>query len=159
MFAPESKKMEYEKVEANKLLPGYIEEVQYEESRTFKGFKGKPDVQMPAVRFKIGIIGLSFPKYSRWMKFNTGEKSNLYGKYLSKLVAGIKPDMKFDLDHLTGMKVSTLWSNNGDFQNIEIIVPTDKAFPYTQEPYNGSKPAFERKKTNEIPVSDTEVPF
>jgi len=67
------------------------------------------------------------------MRFNVGEKSNLYKKYLAKLVEGIIPDADFDIDHLRGMKIKTLWEESNDFQNIESIFPLDKKISYTEE--------------------------
>lgn len=143
MFAPERKKMDpkdYEKVVVNDLLPTVIEEIQYEPDHTFKGFKGAPDTVGVAVRFKLQIEGMKFHKYTRWMKFMMGEKSNLFTKYLAPLVDGIEPDSKFDLDHLKGMKIKTLWKENGDFQNLEIIIPHASKIPYTDQPFSDSPP-------------------
>jgi len=110
-----------------------ISDINYEDKHIFKGFQGKPDTTQPAVRFKFTIEGCEFPKYSRWLKFTLGEKANLYKKYVSALVKDIKPDDKFDLDHLKGMKVKTLWKQNGDYQNLEIILPEAEPIPYTDK--------------------------
>lgn len=137
MFTEEKKKLdpkEYEQVKVNALLPTTIHEVQYDISHSFKGYEGKPGSTQPAVRFKFAIEGMKFHKYSRWMKILSGEKSNLYTKYLVPLVAGIKPDAKFDIDHLKGMKVQTLWTQDGDFQNMSIIVPALGMIEYTDQP-------------------------
>ena len=136
MFQPEREKADpksFEQVKVNDLLPTTIEAVQYEEAHAFKGFQGKADTIQPGVRFKFLIDGYKFPKYSRWMKFNYSEKSNLYSKYLKPLVEGILPDAKFDIDNLINLRVKTLWKQNGDFQNLELIVPEDKALPYTDK--------------------------
>lgn len=149
MFPPEKPKMDpkdYERVKTNELLNTVIDDIQLDEKHPFKGFQGKPDTIQSAVRFKFMIEGMKFHKYSRWMKFMYSEKSTLYSKYIVPLVSGIKPEAKFDIEHLRGMKVKTLWRNNGDFQNLEIIVPANGMVPYTSEPCV-KKPA------------DEEVPF
>mgnify|MGYP001568893996 CR=1 FL=1 len=47
--------------------------------------------------------------------------------------------MDFDLDNLIGMRVKTIWEENGDFQNIESIFPEGAKLQWTPgenvEPY------------------------
>lgn len=113
----------FEKLVVGELIKGVIDDVQYDMEHKFKGFQGAEDKIAPAIRFKFKLDGYQYPHYSRWMKFNIGEKSNLYQKYLSKLVVGAMPDMDIDLDVLKGMKIKTIWSENGDFQNLDNIYP------------------------------------
>jgi hypothetical protein len=116
-------KKEYERVPTGIPIPGIIDKVQYED-RTFKTFEeGEENKICPAVRFKFKLDGCSYPHYSRWMKFNVGEKSTLYSKYLTALVENAEPDIDMDLDELNGMRIKTVWSDNGDFQNLESIEP------------------------------------
>jgi hypothetical protein len=88
------------------------------------------------------------PHRSRWMNFNVGEKANLYKKYIAKLVNNAKPDMNFDLDLFTGMKIKTIWEMNGDFNNLESIYP------------NGPKLTITENEANEppVPTDDDFVP-
>lgn len=123
MKPPQNKKLEFEKVAIGEMLPGIIEDIQYDKEHKFKGFQGKEDTIQPAVRFKFVLDGYKFSHYSRWFKFNYGEKANLYKIFLTKLVENAESDMDFDLDILKGMKVKTLWNENGDFQNLESIFP------------------------------------
>lgn len=123
---PQKTSFNYEKVSIEDFVSGIVEDIQYEESHTFKGFNGAADKVQPAVRFKFKLDGYEYPHYSRWMKFNYGEKANLYTKYLAPLVEGAAPDMDFDLDLLKGLKVKTLWSEKNGFQNIETIRPIGK---------------------------------
>jgi len=113
----------FEKVKIGEFIYGTIDKVQYDNDHKFKGFEGKADTNAPAVRFVFKLQGYEFPHFSRWMKFNMGEKANLYSKYVAKLVKDAKPDMDFDLDELTGLEVKTIWDEKGDFQNLENIWP------------------------------------
>jgi len=123
MRPPKRDKLDYEKVETGVMIPGIIEKVEYDQEHNFKGFQGKEDTVQPAVRLKFKLEGSQYAHYSRWMKFTLGEKSNLYKKYVSKLVAGAVPDMDIDLDALNGMKIKTVWSEENGFQNIDAIYP------------------------------------
>jgi hypothetical protein len=114
---------DYEKLKIGEFITGEIEKVEYDQEHTFKGFQGKEDTIQPAVRFKFRFDGYNFPHYSRWMKFMYAPKANLFVKYVSKLVKDAEPDMDFDLDLLNGVRVKTIWAENGDFQNIENIFP------------------------------------
>jgi hypothetical protein len=120
---PVRQKMDYEKVTTEDFVSGIIEDVQYEESHTFKGFNGAPDKVQPGVRFKFKLDGYQYPHYSRWMKFIYGEKANLYTKYISQLVENATPDMDLDIEVLKGLAIKTLWSEKDGFQNIETIRP------------------------------------
>lgn len=123
---PQKTSFEYERVSTTDFVSGIIEDIQYEEGHTFKGFQGAPDKVAPGVRFKFKLEGYSFPHYSRWMKFNYGAKANLYTKYISQLVEGATPDLDLDLDQLKGLAIKTLWSEKDGFQNIETIRPLNK---------------------------------
>ena len=116
---------EFEKLVIGDMILGRIDDIQYDQEHKFKGFQGKEDTIQPAVRIKFILDGYSYPHYSRWYKFSYGEKSNLYKIFLVKLVENAKPDMDFDLDYLKSLKVKTLWTENGDFQNLESIFPAE----------------------------------
>ena len=123
MRPPQRPKLNYEKVIVGEMIPGTIEKVEYDNEHKFKGFQGGDDTIQPAVRLKFKLNGYSFQHYSRWMKFTLSEKSNLFKKYVSKLVTNAVPDMDIDLDALNGMKIKTVWSEENDFQNIDAIYP------------------------------------
>ena len=135
---------DYEKVAISEMLTGIIEECQYDEKYTFKGFQGKDDTVGVAIRFKLKLDGYKFPHYSRWMRLSTSEKSNLYKTYVVKLVEGAVPDIDMDLDALRNMKIKVIFSEENNFQNIDAIypaaakvkaidpVPTDD--PFEEEP-------------------------
>lgn len=120
---PPKREFNYEKVIEGDFQRGTIADIEYDEKHKFT-FQGTETIA-PAVRIVFELDGYKFPHRSRWMKFNYGEKSNLYNKYLLKLVEGAKPDMDFDLDGLKGMRVKTLWASKGEFQNLESIFPLD----------------------------------
>lgn len=155
MFPPERKKMDpkdYEQVKVNDLLKTTIELIEYDEDHLFKGYEGNPDTNELGIRFKLILDGYKFPKKTRWMKFSMDARSNLFSKFLKSLVEGIKENSKFDLDHLIGMKVKTLWEQNGEYQNLKLIVPEDKPILYTDIPASTQK--------SEQPEQDEEtVPF
>lgn len=121
-------KLEYEKVNTEDWATGIIEDIQREEKRD-TGFKdeetGEPLIK-DCIRFKFKLDGYSYPHYSRWMSFSYHEKANLLKKYIFNLVEGAQPEMDFDLERLKSMRVKMMWSNNGDFQNIEMIRPLEK---------------------------------
>lgn len=123
MRPPLRPKGDFEKVKIGEMITGIIEEVQYDQEHVFKGFSGGSDTKQPAIRFKFKLDEYVFPHFSRWMKFSTYAKANLYTKYLSKLVEGAMPDIDMDMDVLLGMRIKTVWSENGDFQNIDAIYP------------------------------------
>ena len=143
MRPPARPKLDYEKVMLEVMLTGIIEVVQYNQEYKFKGFSGGEDTIQPAVRFNFSLDGYKFPHYSRWMKFTLAEKSNLYKKYVSKLVEDAMPDMDIDLDILNGMKIKTVWSEDGDYQNIDAIYPAGpkiKADTVIAEPAHEEEP-------------------
>ena len=136
MRPPKRSTVDYERVKAyDEWLPGVIQDVQLEENRKsgFKNEDGSEQIK-DMIRFKFALDGHSFPHRSRWMSYTFGEKSNLYLKYLKYLVEGAQPDMKFDLDLLKGFKVKTMWSENGDFDNLEQVRPLASKCPATGNP-------------------------
>lgn len=118
---PPKRKTSFEKVAIGELLKGTIAGIDYDNNHKFS-FQGKESVH-PAVRFVFSLDGYVYPHRTRWMKFNLGEKSNLFKQIVSKLVKDARPDMYFDLDELKGMVIKTLWSENNDFQNLDSIFP------------------------------------
>lgn len=151
MKPPKREMKDYEKVSTEGMVPGIIEEVAYDPLHKFKGFEGKPDTEEHAVRLKFKLEGCKFPHYSRWMRFNYGEKANLYKKVLVPLVEAAKPDMDFDLDHLKGMKVNTLWVDNGDFQNLDTMRPIGKKL-VPPAPAKEERAEIHENEPNEEPV-------
>lgn len=120
---------EFEKLATNDLLNSTIEEVQWEEKHEFKYTDEKTrrahTSVHEAIRLKFAIEGYNYHHYSRWMRLNAGEKSNLYNKVLAPLVEGAYPDMMFDVKQLEGMKVKTLWVENKGYQNLANILPRE----------------------------------
>jgi len=118
---PERPKFDYEKVEIGNFVNGVIENIEYDNEHKFKSPDGEKI--SPAVRFVFKLDGYKYPHRSRWMTFSYGEKTNLYSKYIVKLVLGAIPDLDMDLDVLKGMRVKTIWNEQNDFQSIENIFP------------------------------------
>jgi len=123
MRPPKREEIEYEKLDTNDFVSGMIEDINYDEKHQFRGGDGYDAKVRSAMRFKFMFTGYKFPHYSRWMVFNTGEKANLYLKYLCSLVEDAKPDMDFDMDELKGMKIRAMWSEKNGFQSLEVIRP------------------------------------
>ena len=149
MRPPRQSQVDYERIQKyDEWIPGEVEDVTLEENRRtgFKDDKTGADKYVDQVRFKFKLAGHQYSHYSRWMTYSFGEKSNLYLKYLKHLVAGAQPDMKFDLDLLKGFKVKLMWSQNGDFDNLDQIRPL-------AEKFRGGAPDVEPEPPTE--VSDT----
>ncbi len=111
----------YEQVKVNEFIPGIIEEIKLDEEHK-SSFKGQEKVR-PAVRFKFKLEGYERPHYSRWLTFNYDERSNLFKKFLVPLVKDVVPNMDFDLDNLVGFPIKTFWTQQDEYQNLELIVP------------------------------------
>lgn len=123
MRPPKRENIDYERIPVyDEWIKGVIEDVQLEENHQFKGQFAKVG---DAVRFKFKLEGCEYSHRSGWMTYSYGEKSNLFLKYLKYLVEGAEPDMDFDLDKLRGLKVKTMWSANGDYDNLEQIRPLE----------------------------------
>ena len=149
--------MDYEKVATGIFVEGIIEEVQYQDKRLFKGFEGAADSYAPAARFKFAIDGRVFPHYSRWMKFSLHSKATLYKKYVTKLVEDAYEYMDFDFDAFNGMRVKTIWSDNGDFQDIDLIAPLgEKLKVELIEPENTGEPCPKEFDESVEPEETTE---
>lgn len=131
---PPKRDMQYEKVPVGDFVNGEISDVEYDMSHSFKGYQGKERTTQPGVRLVFKLDGCKYLHKTRWMKFSYHEKSGLYSKYLIKLVDGATPGMEFDLDKIKGMKVKTIWADNGDFQNIENIFPSGKKIVHMDIP-------------------------
>ena len=123
MYPPNFKK-DFEKVKIGEFINGVVEEMQYDMEHKFN-YQGIDKI-VPAIRFKFQLEGYNFAHFSRWMTFSTSDKTNLYNKYLLKLVENAQPEMSFDFNELRGFKVKMIWTEKNDFQNIEAIYPLDK---------------------------------
>lgn len=121
MKPPKRDSTDFEKVVIGEFINGEICDIEYEMEHKFV-YKGQEKIA-PAVRLVFKLDGYEYKHRTRWMTFNYGEKSNLYQKYLVKLVENAKPDMDFDLDGLKGMLVKTIWQEQNDFQSVESIFP------------------------------------
>jgi len=146
MAVPSQRKgFSYERVAVGEFIAGIIDDIQYDSEHKFQ-FKGEIQ-EKEAIRFVFLLGGYTYKKYSRWMTFNTGGKSNLFKKYVSKLVANARPDMLFDFDELKNLPVKTLWENQGDFQNLESILPMgEKQVVKEIDPGSEIKPQVEEWK-------------
>ena len=131
MRPPRQSQIDYERIKKyDEWIPSVIQDIKLEENRRtgFKDEKTGADKYVDQVRFKFALEGHAHPHYSRWMSYTFGEKSNLFLKYLKHLVADAQPDMKFDLDLLKGMKLKTMWEQNGDFDNLTQVRPAAGKF-------------------------------
>lgn len=142
---------QYEKVAIGEFINGEIQAIQYDQEHKF--IFNKVETIAPGVRIVFMLDGYQYPKYSRWMRFNYGEKANLYKLILFKLVEGAFPDMDFDLDCIRNMRVKTLWNENNNFQNLESIFPLD-----TKVPLNTIPPTVESMEGSIEPGAEEEIP-
>jgi hypothetical protein len=152
MRLPRRTEFEYERIKAyDDWLPGVIEGVQLAENRP-TGFLDKDGKAKYAdqVRFKLLLAGHDWPHYTRWMSYSYNEKANLFKKYLLHLVEGAVPDMAFDMDALAGMKIKTMWSANGDFDNLEQIRPLEKKCPLVT-PSDSAPPETDSASEDDVP--------
>ncbi len=118
---PPKRSTDFEKVVIGDFIKGKLAGIEYDENHK-SNYQGKERIYS-AVRLVFELEGYKFPHRSRWMTFSYGDKSNLYNKFLLKLVDGIVPDCDFDLDKLKGMGVQTYWQEKNEFQSIELIKP------------------------------------
>jgi hypothetical protein len=120
---PKQSNTDFEKVQIGEFIFGNIEIIQHDPEHTWKGFEGKPDTVGPGVRFVFKLQGYEFKHYTNWMKFSMDKRSNLYSKYIIKLVANAKEYIDFDLEQLTGLEVKTVWDEENGYQHISNIWP------------------------------------
>lgn len=150
MRPPEKAKGEYEKVKAGELIPGIISEIKYDMAHK-SVWQGKEKIR-PAVQIKLKLDGYKYAHGTPWLTFSYGEKARLYLTFIAKLVENARPDMDFDLDCLKGMRVKTIWSDNGDYQNLDNIYPLE----YKVNP--GVPSTAPHEEEPEPPV-DEDIPF
>ena len=120
---PPPRENNFEKVVIGEFINGTVADIEYDEQHKFKGYQGNEDRITSAVRLVFELDGYEYPHRTRWMTFSYGEKTNLFNKYLVKLVKNAEPDMDFDLDNIKGLKVKTIWQEKNGFQSIEAIYP------------------------------------
>ncbi len=149
MAYPPKRNIQYEKVKIGELISGVIQEIEYDNEHKFN-YKGQESVG-PAVRFKFKLEGYSYLHSTRWMKFNVGEKANLYKQIISKLVKNARPDMCFDLDELRDMPVKTIWSENNDFQNLDNVYPLGEKKEVTEIEDTANPDEESHQETQEQP--------
>jgi hypothetical protein len=125
---PPKRQTNYERVPVyDEWINGKIEDIEYEMERKTM-WEGKEKVG-PHVRFKFILEGCKFPKKTPWMSFNYSEKANLYKKFITALVADAAPDLDFDLDALKGLDVKVMFTQNGEYDNIEMVRPLKNKVP------------------------------
>lgn len=119
---PPKHETKYERVPVyDEWINGKIEDIEYDMEHK-KIWKGEEKTG-PAVRIKFILDGCKFPKKTPWMSFNYSEKANLYKKFITALVADATPDLDFDLDVLKGLDVKVMFTQNGEYDNIEMVRP------------------------------------
>jgi hypothetical protein len=132
MKPPPRTKQDYERVPAyDEWISGTIDDIEHDPEHKSK-WEGQEKIK-PAVRFMFKLDGCQYIHRTGWMGFSYHEKSSLYKKYLCGLVDGATPDMDFDLERLKGMPIKTMWSQNGDYDNLEMIRPAGKKLDPSKE--------------------------
>lgn len=158
----------YEKVRIDEMIQGVIAEVKEEPEHLFKGYKTKdgkvvPDRNQDAVKFIFELYGYAEKHHSRWMAFSYDDRSNLFKKYLTPLVSGIKPYSNFDIQQLVGMEVQVTWGQDVSktgrvFQHVETIIPkTRKIVPKIADSVPQEAPEDDHGIMTED--ADVEIPF
>ena len=112
---------EFEQVKTDEWLTGKIIDIQYDQEHEFV-YKGNKTIS-PGVRIIFNLDGYKEKKYSRWMYFNYGNKSNLYKLFVSTLIEGAYPNMDLDLDSLKGLPIKVMYAQNGEYQNLVMVRP------------------------------------
>lgn len=141
LLPPPAKSMTFEKVALGEFITGIIEKIEHE-PKQITHYQGEEKIRN-AVRFVFKLDGYQYPHRTHWMTFSMDERSNLYKKYISKLVDNAKPGICFDLYSLVGTQVRTIWTENGDFQSIELIAPAGKKITVKElEPSSSDKEEF-----------------
>ena len=149
-------KREYEQVKIDDWINGEISDIQYEDEHEFT-YKGNKSTA-PGVKIIMKLEGYKDAKHTRWMYFNYSEKSNLYKKFLVPLVVGAKPNMDFDLDTLKGAKIKVMYSQNGEYQNLEMVRPMVPLAPVVAPAKKEKLPLGDVAETHEN-AEEEEVPF
>ena len=124
---PKKDPKDYERIKKyDEWIPGEISKVELDEAHQFAG---KFPRVAQAVRFKFKLEGHQYEHSSGWMSFSYNEKARLLNKYLFQLVEGCTPNMSFDLDRLQGMKIKTMWIQDGDYDTLDSIRPLVAKIP------------------------------
>lgn len=127
MKPPPREKTAFERVpKYDEWISGVINDIEYDAAHK-STYAGEEKIR-PAVRFKFGLEGCNFPKRSKWLTFSYGEKANLYKNFISVLVDDAEPDMDFDLDELKDFKIKTMWSEDGEYDNLTMIRPLGEKY-------------------------------
>jgi hypothetical protein len=147
----------FEKVACGDFIFGTIEKVEYDMEHKFTFKKGEDTIK-PAVRISFKLDNYEYPHRTHWMTFSLDERSNLYAKYVAKLVANAHPYIDFDLDCLIGMQVKTVWSEKNDFQNLDLIAPAKQKLTVKENEAN--EPPIPDDDSDFIPeIDDSDVPL
>lgn len=152
-------KTEFERIQVyDEWLNAKIVEIKLEENHKFT-FQGKEKL-CDGVRFKFEVEGHNYPKYSRWMKYMSDERSTLYKVFLKAFFENAEPGMTdFDLDRLKDMKVKVMFSQNEDFDNLDKIKPLG-AKVLRSTGTNSMTDDTARRKSGDEPVANEEdIPF
>lgn len=119
---PPKQEMKYERVPVyEEWITGKIVNIEYDNEHKFI-WEGKENIK-PGVRIIKDLEGCQYQKKSPWMAFSYSEKSKLYKTYILGLVENPSPNMDFDLDALKELPIKAMYSQNGEFDNLEMIRP------------------------------------
>ena len=150
-------KKDFERVTADEWINGSIvgEDVFRDVEQKFKDNKtGEAGVRkVDMVRFKFQLDGCVYNHYSRKMTLSMSEKSNLY-KFLQQIYGQtIVPDIPVDTTKLAGLKVKTMWANDGEYQNLVMIRPLENppSIWDIPEEHEHEEPVIEPEPSEEAP--------
>ena len=145
-------KMVYERCEDDVWIEGTIKELQ--ERMNTRKYKNDDtgeyeEREVDEMRFVFQLEGYKFNHFSRWMTKSTGENSNLFKKYLKKLIPDFEPNGRIDLEALVGKRVKTMWvseegKDGNTYQGVLQIKPVDEvlAEEVSFDPNPEDKPEF-----------------
>ena len=152
---PKNQSNNYEKVSCGDWIKGEIMDIMYDDNHTFT-YEGK-DRQADAARIVFRLEGYDMEHSTRWMTFNYGKKSNLYNKFLVKLVENAKPNMEFDLDLLKGLPIKVMYEQIKEYQKLAMIEPTGKKVAWSPDIVNVE--AEETEVEGSQIADEDEIPF
>jgi len=116
------KMKEFEKVKVDEWINGEITKIEYDLQHEFI-FKGEKKIG-PAVKVQFQLDSYKDKKSTGWWSFNYSDKSKVYKFFIQPLVEGATPNMKFDFDNLLNLRIKVMYAQNGEYQNIFAVRPS-----------------------------------
>ena len=124
VYVPPKSKTDFEKVIVDDWIEGEIisEDIFRDVDQKFINKEGVLEMRkVDQIRFKFKLAGYKYAHYSRRMTLSTSKRSNLF-KFLQDIYGErIVPDIAINTEGLIGLKIKTMWKNDGEYQNLVMI--------------------------------------